>query len=222
MSALLSRRNRGFWTSRSLAMAGICGLHALALAVGLAMKGPAPDAPPAAPPIQIAIIAESRPEPAALKELKVNLREPSLPQAIVPITQITLPEESPPAAITVAAAPLASTPVENSTPEVGPVTVSEPDYLQMPQPVYPAAAKRARAQGLVYVRALVDVEGRPQEATVARSSGFDLLDRAACDAVRRALFKPYRRNNIARSMLVIVPVEFSLKNSGNLVAAGNR
>jgi TonB family protein len=63
---------------------------------------------------------------------------------------------------------------------------------------------------MVHVRALVDVDGHAREVSVARSSGFELLDRAACDAVLGALFKPYRRNNVARSMVVIVPVNFSL------------
>jgi protein TonB len=93
-----------------------------------------------------------------------------------------------------------------------PITVSDPDYLQVPQPVYPAAAKRARAQGLVHVRALVDEEGRPAEVSIAQSSGFELLDGAACSAVRGARFKPYRRDNVARSMVVIVPIEFSIRS----------
>lgn len=222
MSARLSPRDRVFWTSRSLSFIGICALHALGLAVGLAMRGPQRDAADEAQPIQVAIISESRPGPTEQQELKVSLQEVSVPQAVAPITQITLPDEPAPTAITVAAVLPASDPVVNPVNEAGPVTVSEPDYLQMPQPVYPAAAKRARAQGVVHVRALVDVEGKPQETTVARTSGYELLDRAACEAVRRALFKPYRRNNVARSMLVIVPVEFSLKSAINLTAVALR
>jgi len=88
--------------------------------------------------------------------------------------------------------------------------VSQPDYLRKPRAAYPPAAKRARAQGLVHVRALVDTDGHAREVSVARSSGFELLDRAACDAVKQAEFMPYRHNNVPRSMVVIVPIEFSL------------
>ena len=56
----------------------------------------------------------------------------------------------------------------------------------------------------------MDVDGRPREVEVARSSGFALLDKAACEAVLGALFKPHRRNNVARRMVVIVPVDFFL------------
>jgi protein TonB len=190
-------------------MAAIIGLHMLAVAMGLAIKGPSADLLPEAQPIQVTLNLEPRAVVPQRSEVKVKLQDPSMPQPITPVIQITLPEEAPTATITLASTPApAQVAVEQSGED--PVSVTDPDYLQMPRPVYPLAAKRARAQGLVHVRALVDVEGRAQEATVARSSGFELLDHAACEAVRRALFKPYRRNNIARSMVVIVPVEFSL------------
>jgi len=195
-------------------MVSIAGLHVLALAAGWAMKGPQSDSPMAVSPIRVELISQPR-RLEAQPQIKVNLEDPVLPAPVAPLVQITLPDEPPVAAITVSPPPRISTLVP--VPGVGadsPVTVSEPDYLQMPQPVYPVAARRARAQGLVQVRALVDEEGHAREATVARSSGFELLDRAACEAVRRALFKPYRLNNVARSMIVIVPVEFSLKPGG--------
>ena len=199
---------RGNRTSRGIALAGIVVLHIAAIGLAMAMKGLQPDAAPASPPIEVTLAPTLERPPAPHEPVKVTLETPPVAQAVVPVIQIDLPQEPPPA-ITVAAV---ATPAPPSPPSEGdgPVAVSQPDYLQPPHWTYPPAAKRARVQGTVHVRALVDLEGRAQDVSVAHSSGSELLDRAACDAVRGARFKPYRRNNIPRSMLVIVPVEFSL------------
>jgi protein TonB len=197
----------GYKTSRVVAVAVIAGLHLTAFALALNMRGPRPDAVAASDPIVVSLSTE-RPSVAA-PEIKVQLQQLPAPVAVVPEVQISLPVES--TAITVAVAPPApAVPPTDAGDTDGPVAVSKPDYLRMPSPVYPAAAKRARAQGVVHVRAVVDVEGLPRDVRVERTSGFSALDKAACDAVMGAQFKPYRRNNIARAMVVIVPVEFSL------------
>jgi protein TonB len=191
-------------------LGAIVVLHAVAIALGLMARGPRPDDVPQSIPITLTMTADAQPvaEPPAVK---VRLEE-VLPQPVAPVIQITLPAELPPTSITLAAAPVPQ-PVPEAQPAASdsPVAVSDPDYLRLPTVVYPPAAKRVRAQGMVHVRALVDVDGRPRDVSVARSSGFDLLDRAACEAVRGALFKPYRRNNVAQSMVVIVPIDFNLK-----------
>lgn len=213
MSVLGPRSSRDR-ASRAVTLAAIAVLHVAVLALALAMKGPRPDAAAEAPPILVSLTAESQPAPR--QPLKVQIEEAVLPPPVVPVVQIDLPPEPPVAAITVAATPTPAPPPPDAEGDA-PVAVSEPDYLQMSRPVYPLAAKRARAQGTVQVRALVDVDGRARQVSVARSSGFELLDRAACDAVLASLFKPYRRNNVARSMIVIVPIEFSL--TARVVAA---
>jgi protein TonB len=195
-----------------VALVAIIALHAVAIAWGLMARVPGPDKAQQYVPILLTLSAAARPaaEPPAVK---VNL-EAVLPQPVAPVIQINLPVEPPPTSIALVSTP-AAPPVAVADAKLpasdGPVSVSDPDYLRLPTVVYPAAAKRVRAQGLVHVRALVDADGRPRDVSVARSSGFDLLDRAACDAVRGAVFKPYRRNNVAQSMVVIVPIDFSLK-----------
>jgi len=208
-SQWLHRNRGGFKASRGVALAGIVVLHVAAVAVALSMKGPRADAVADAEPIVVMLTSESH--PVAAPEMKVKLQEVQLPVAVAPDVQINVPVEST-RAITVALAPPAPpAPAADAGEGDGPVAVTRPDYLRMPSPVYPVAAKRARAQGVVHVRALVDVEGLPRDVRVERTSGFPALDKAACEAVLGAQFKPYRRNNIARAMLVIVPVEFSLK-----------
>lgn len=206
--------------SRVVALAGIVVLHALAIAMGLAIRGPRPDEARPIDPIVITMTADSRPlaaPPAVAVKLQTVLPQP---QPMAPAIQISLPVEASLAVTTVVATPAAPPDAVVGEAGEGPVTVANPDYLRTPAVVYPPAAKRARAQGLVHVRALVDLEGRANEVSVARSSGFELLDRAACEAVRGALFKPYRRNNVARSMVVIVPIDFNLKPSRGLGRGG--
>lgn len=49
---------------------------------------------------------------------------------------------------------------------------------------YPALARRARLSGVVHVAVVVDGGGQILEVRVERSSGHELLDEAACEAVR--------------------------------------
>ena len=61
------------------------------------------------------------------------------------------------------------------------------------------------------VRVLIDVDGRPSEVSILRSSGYARLDHAAMEAVRAALFRPYVAAGRARAAYVRVPVEFALR-----------
>jgi protein TonB len=58
---------------------------------------------------------------------------------------------------------------------------------------YPNAARRARAEGVVYVRFIVDLEGRARSCAVTRSSGNAALDSATCRLIeRRFRYRPAR------------------------------
>ena len=67
--------------------------------------------------------------------------------------------------------------------------------------------------GEVLVRVLIDIDGRPSEVRILRSSGHARLDDAAIEAVRAALFRPYVAEGRARAAYVRVPVEFALRRS---------
>ena len=60
------------------------------------------------------------------------------------------------------------------------------------------------------LRVLVGADGQAQAVDIAASSGFERLDRAAQDAVRRWRFVPARRGNDAVAAYVNVPIAFSL------------
>jgi protein TonB len=83
-------------------------------------------------------------------------------------------------------------------------------YLDNPAPIYPASAKRLREQGRVLLRVLVTAQGTAERIEVARTSGVEVLDRAALDAVRRWRFVPARQGDAAVAAFVHVPIVFSL------------
>jgi protein TonB len=155
-------------------------------------------------PVEVRFLA-AQPEAARPPLPKPVLSALQVPEMPLPVVAITL-DTPPPTAITMLAKaePLADTSSSSA------IEVAAVEYLQAPAPRYPAMARRARAQGVVLVRLMIDTEGRPCDVRVHRSSGFQLLDNAAREAVQHWVFKPHRENGIARNALVTIPIEFSL------------
>jgi protein TonB len=80
-----------------------------------------------------------------------------------------------------------------------------------PAPPYPAAARLRGQYGRVVLRVEVSPSGDAESVQVAESSGYDVLDRAAADTVKRWRFIPARRNGSAVAAMVHVPVRFALQ-----------
>ena len=78
-------------------------------------------------------------------------------------------------------------------------------------PQYPDLARRNGWQGLCMVRVAVDASGRPGAVSVARSSGYGILDQAALTAVKRWRFTPRMLRGVAAESTVEVPVNFRLR-----------
>ncbi len=91
------------------------------------------------------------------------------------------------------------------------VPVTAPALLSGAEPKYPAAARNREIEGTVYVRMLVNTQGRVESVEVSRSSGNDALDRAATDAVNTWRFRPGRdAQGRAVRCYITVPVRFVL------------
>lgn len=86
-------------------------------------------------------------------------------------------------------------------------------YLHNPPPRYPAIARRMQLQGTATIRVLVSPEGRPQHVAVEKSSGVQLLDEAALEAVRQWSFVPARQGDKAIAAEVNVPLRFRLSGA---------
>jgi TonB family protein len=67
---------------------------------------------------------------------------------------------------------------------------THPELLTAAKPVYPPEALKQGVEGKVYIRSLVDKNGDPVKVEVLKSSGSDLLDKAALAAAKKAEFKP--------------------------------
>jgi len=81
-----------------------------------------------------------------------------------------------------------------------------------PKPDYPEEAKRAHQEGVAIISIEVNGEGIPENVTLARSSGFPLLDQAAIAGVRRWRFYPAVMAGLPISVHKEVPVRFRIAN----------
>ena len=85
-------------------------------------------------------------------------------------------------------------------------------YLNNPAPAYPSVSRRFGEQGRVLLRVLVSENGLAQSVQLDSSSGYEKLDRAAMEAVKKWSFIPARRSNQPASAYVLVPIKFSLNS----------
>ena len=83
-------------------------------------------------------------------------------------------------------------------------------YLKNPKPIYPAFAKRTGMQGTVILKVLVSREGTALKVGIAQSSGHDILDESAIDAIKQWRFVPARAGDSPVEEWVQVPVAFRL------------
>lgn len=114
----------------------------------------------------------------------------------------------------VGAAPAA---MPSGHPESGAVTSAAlPRYRDNTRPSYPLAARLRGYEGVVLLSVDVSAEGRVGELSVKRSSGYEILDRSALEAVRSWTFEPARRLGQPVRMQVDVPVKFVLRGEESL------
>ena len=92
-----------------------------------------------------------------------------------------------------------------------PLTGAHLAYESNPAPPYPPESLRNQESGTVLLEVLVDVDGRPLDVKVSRSSGHRALDAAARRQVlTKWRFKPAMQNGRAVQATGLVPVDFSL------------
>ncbi|MCE3001619.1 MAG: energy transducer TonB [Xanthomonadaceae bacterium] len=153
--------------------------------------------PPAPAPVE----APPRPAPAAVPRVV----ETPLPTPVVPDVAASTP---------VAALPPAA-PVAAAVPAPGPAAPAATEgalaYVEAPQPDYPRAALKSRAEGTVLLRVRVGSDGLPVSVAIARSSGHPALDDAARRQVlRHWRFQPALRDGVAVEAVGLVPIAFRL------------
>ncbi|MFW1677762.1 energy transducer TonB, partial [Pontibacter sp. JAM-7] len=90
--------------------------------------------------------------------------------------------------------------------------VRSPQYRESPRaPEYPRKALRRKLEGMVMIRVLVGADGANQRVIIQQSSGHEVLDQAALEAVTKWRFVPSRYAGKAVAAWVEVPVNFKLR-----------
>ncbi|MGZ4999090.1 MAG: energy transducer TonB [Methylomonas sp.] len=85
------------------------------------------------------------------------------------------------------------------------------NYAHNPKPEYPSIAKSRGWQGKVMLRVQVSAEGLSDAVAVETSSGHEILDEAAIEAVKKWKFIPAKRGETPVASSVIVPIIFTLR-----------
>lgn len=204
---------------RIVAIAAAIALHLVALLLLLM--------PMAAPQLERLVKEEPRwqiqehtkivppPEPPVMVQPKKQV-DPRPPQP-TPVIQPVTPVQNTAAVIDTGTLPATDSVIEGPSHDIGPVDTSpmigsQLQYVTAPPPPYPRAEQRNNVQGTVTLRVLVDVDGKPLEVTVDRSSGNRNLDRAASQHVlRHWRFKPAVRDGMNVQAYGLVPISFSLQ-----------
>ena len=176
------------------------------MSVSVAIRQAAPSLPQQPEPVKPLAKPQVRhPEPVAKAHQPVKLAEaPVVPAA-------------PAAPVPTPAQPVAAQAVPAALPAAAPVIDTEPDYranyLNNPRPAYPMVARRMGWQGRVILSVEVLAEGGCGGISVFRSSGHDVLDRAAMDTVKSWRFTPARHGGSPVTRWFKVPVVFSLEDN---------
>ena len=98
-----------------------------------------------------------------------------------------------------------SAPAGNPAGGAGSGKIAKASYVVRPIAAYPPESRAAGEQGVVILRLTVDANGRPTAVSVAKSSGFPRLDRAAVEAGWRC-----RVRDAAAGSHLEAPVRFNL------------
>jgi protein TonB len=87
---------------------------------------------------------------------------------------------------------------------------TSPAYLYGSRPAYPQAARKAGWEGAVVVRALIDTAGTVASVSVKEGSGYDILDEAAVQAVKKWRYTPAKEGGVPVTSLHDIRVRFRL------------
>ncbi|KAF0152019.1 MAG: periplasmic protein TonB [Ignavibacteria bacterium] len=103
-------------------------------------------------------------------------------------------------------------PPKDEDPDMNAFTAVEklPEMVRHVYPEYPEIAKRAGITGKVFVKVLVDKEGRPKRAVVIKSDS-ELFNQVSIDAAMRSAFTPALQNQHPIAVWIVLPYRFTLE-----------
>jgi protein TonB len=194
-------------------LAAIAGLHAGVLALIVAGLDPRIAAPD--PSTALFIVpkppAPSVLEPAPREPGPVDVAVPSEPEPAVVLPEFDEPPRVPDRLGEASASPAGAGPG-------GPASRLHPPRLRqrdarlaaLVDACYPPASRRSGEEGRVVVQLEIDAAGRVGRTELAARSAFPRLDEASRCVVGRLAFHPGRRDGVAVSATVQLPIVFRL------------
>lgn len=185
----------------------------------VAIPLPVADVPPPAPPAPPEPRKPVPPKP--LIKPKPVVKKPS-PKPVVHKTEpvfipvakepTPLPVTAPtPAPVKAGSAPAKAAPAAPKPQTFTQASVGA-NYGYNPKPKYPSIARSRGWEGKVILQVHVSADGDAQQVSVSQSSGHDILDEAAVNAVEGWRFVPAKRGDKAVASTVNVPINFKLDN----------
>jgi protein TonB len=93
------------------------------------------------------------------------------------------------------------------------IVIAYPLYRENTPPAYPALAKSYGYEGTVVIFAEILPSGRIGNAKIRKSSGYDILDRAALDGVKPWKFEPAKKAGKPFTLWVELPITFHISDT---------
>lgn len=155
-------------------------------------------------PIEVALVSEPAPRHVlkSVSRLPIHPQGTINPDASEPVTSQTETGAAEPARMA------------SSSQSEEPLVESRYDVrsLNNPKPPYPLAARRHGMEGRVILHAHVRENGQCTDVQLRQSSGYELLDAAALQTVKRWRFIPASRGETAVASWVEIPITFRLRD----------
>lgn len=208
-------------TSKLVSLGIVMALHVGALFLLIAISDTG-GRPVHSDPLVVNLLPPDRPPPAPQprpsKKQAPQLPRRTVPQTIVPPPLVEVRAVTGPLAMVApppSPAPEAVADVENPEPKPSMEPIASDNLtlklIAANPPTYPIASRRRREQGEVLLEIVVGIDGKVEEISVRRSSGFENLDRAALVAVRRWRWSPTVINQQAVRVRGVVRIPFELR-----------
>lgn len=178
------------------------------------VPAPPPSAPPPPQPAPAPAPRKApapRPAPRPPAPMPVAIPDPA-PAPAAPLGTTAPQPPAPPIAAPMAAPAPAPAPAPPAPPAPAPVNLPmvDADYAANEEAFRPPAISRRLGEyGTVLLRVTVGVNGTATRVELARSSGYERLDKAALEGARKLKFRPATRNGVPVEWTYDFPVRYA-------------
>ncbi|QDQ27978.1 energy transducer TonB [Chitinimonas arctica] len=204
----------------------VTGLHFVAL-YGLALGIVLPTPPVLPKPTIVASLLPPQPLPLVVPEATPQPAQRPLPVSRPKPTMLPPIKNAPPSPTAISLPPAELAPQQPIAPEspklaqapaqpLPPAPIvpprSDASHLNNPAPTYPPLSRRLGEEGRVVLSVYILPDGKVGEAVLKKSSGFERLDQAALDVVKRWRYVPAKQGDTPIAFWYAQPFDFTLNS----------